>query len=100
MLSHLPGLPGEDKLAIVPVGQSRRGLEGIVEPGEQIPVNKELLAQPCGWRKSRLAFMLSHLPGLPGEDKLAIVPVGQSRRGLEGIVEPGEQIPVNKELLA
>ena len=29
----------------MPAGESGGRLEGIVEPGEQIPVNKELLAQ-------------------------------------------------------
>src|ERR1700747_868123 len=45
MLSHLRGAPCQGELASMPVDQSRGRLEGIVEPEQQIPVNKELLSQ-------------------------------------------------------
>jgi hypothetical protein len=44
----------------------------------------------AGLGQTRLEFVLSHLNGLPIERKLPIVPVGQNRRGLIGIVEPWE----------
>src|SRR5580658_6390512 len=45
ILSNLSDLPIQQELTIMPVSQGRRWLKGIIEPGEQIPVNKELLAQ-------------------------------------------------------
>jgi hypothetical protein len=45
MLSNLSDLPIQQELTIVPVSQSWGWLKGIIEQGEQIPVNKELLAQ-------------------------------------------------------
>ena len=45
MLSNLSDGPHQGELAIMPVGESGRWLKWIVEPGEQIPVDEELLAQ-------------------------------------------------------
>lgn len=44
MLSN-SNAPFQVELAIVPIGQSRGRLKRIVEPGKQIPVNKQLLTQ-------------------------------------------------------
>ena len=50
--------------------------------------------------QTRLVFLLSHLSGLPIERQLPIVPVNKRGRRMEGIVEPAEQFPVDKQLLA
>ena len=45
MLSHLNDVPFQGELAIMTVSQGGGRLERIVEPGKQIPVNKELVTQ-------------------------------------------------------
>src|SRR5579863_5422500 len=50
--------------------------------------------------KTRLVLLLSNLGDPPVQSELAIMPIGEGGGRVKGIVEPGEQIPINEELLA
>ncbi len=64
-LCHLSGRPIERQLPIMPAGQRGRRLIGIVQPPEQVPVHKQLLAQQRAQIRKRPAEGGAQLQILP-----------------------------------